>query len=87
LRRRVLDYLDDKGPAPDEYIDLLLCRDVYHCLPSQLDEEDHLVISSHLTMMDAEAEHRLPPKKRQALEHERRMERLIEKEKAKRRRN
>jgi hypothetical protein len=87
LRQRVLDYLDDKGPAPDKYIDLLLCRDVYHCLPSQLDEEDHLVIASHLAMMDAEAEHRLPPKKRQALEHGRRMERLIEKEKDRRRRN
>lgn len=23
-----------------EYIELLLCRDIFHCVPSQLDNED-----------------------------------------------
>ena len=43
------------GQPPPEYADLVLCRDVYHCLPSQLDEEDAETISLHLAMMDAEA--------------------------------
>jgi len=31
-----------------------LCRDVYHCLPSQLDDESWSRIRIHIAMMDAE---------------------------------
>lgn len=49
------------GDAPWDYIELQLCRDVYHCLPSELDAEEWDRISRHLDMMDVEAktEHKL----------------------------
>lgn len=43
-------------PAPAEYVDLVLCRDVYHCTPSQLDEEDAARVLEHLECLNAEAE-------------------------------
>lgn len=33
-----------------------LCRDVYHCLPSELEDEPWENIALHLAMMTAEAE-------------------------------
>jgi hypothetical protein len=41
-------------PPPDDYIDFWLCTQVYHCLPSELDEQDHEMIMKHLTMLGAE---------------------------------
>jgi hypothetical protein len=41
---------------PTEYVDLFLCRDVYHCLPSQLQAEDAVEIQKHLAMLAAEAQ-------------------------------
>ena len=38
---------------PLEYLELVLCRDVYHCPPSQLPPWH--VIKRHLICMDAEA--------------------------------
>lgn len=44
------------GEAPWEYIELLLCRDIYHCLPSQLAREDYDTIQTHLALMEVEKE-------------------------------
>ena len=43
------------GEPPWDYVELELCRDVYHCLPSALDGEEWDRISRHLDMMDVEA--------------------------------
>ena len=43
---------------PWEYTEMRLCRDVYHCLPSELDEEDWPRIRAHLAVLQAEAETR-----------------------------
>jgi hypothetical protein len=43
------------GAPPPEYIDLVLCRDIYHCPPSLLDDQDWLRIQGHLTCLDMEA--------------------------------
>ena len=32
------------GPAPQEYTDLVLCRDIFHCTPSQLYDQDYDVV-------------------------------------------
>ena len=42
------------GPPPPEYIVLTLCRDVYHCTPSALDDEDATRILEHMIMMQIE---------------------------------
>jgi len=42
-------------PAPIEYLELVLCRDVYHCLPSELDDEDMERIGAHLICLHAES--------------------------------
>jgi hypothetical protein len=39
---------------PLEYLELILCRDVYHCPPSQL--PDWKTISIHLQMMEIESQ-------------------------------
>lgn len=43
-----------RGDLPWEYIEMQLCRDVYRCLPSELDQEDWGRIRVHLAMMQAE---------------------------------
>lgn len=45
----------DEAP-PEPYIDLLLCKEVYHCLPSALDREDPERIAEHLACLSVEAE-------------------------------
>ena len=42
------------GPPPPEYTILTLCRDVYHCMPSALDNEDGNRILAHMIMMSVE---------------------------------
>lgn len=51
-------YLFLKGThgAPWEYVELILCRDIYHCTPGQLDLEDNERIMLHLDMMRLEEE-------------------------------
>lgn len=44
------------GDLPWEYTEMRLCRDVYHCLPSELDQEDWGRVRIHIAMMNAEAE-------------------------------
>lgn len=34
---------------------LYLCRDVYHCTPSELGKENALTIFAHMTVLNAEA--------------------------------
>lgn len=38
-----------------DYIELILCRDIFHCTPSQLDEEDGKRIVKLLMMANTEA--------------------------------
>jgi len=40
--------------APQEYVDYILCTQLYHCLPSQLDTEDAYRINAHLICADVE---------------------------------
>lgn len=42
--------------VPQGYNELILCRDVYHCLPSQLAQEDWGVIQEHIRYMNVEGE-------------------------------
>lgn len=42
------------GPLPDEYVDLVLCRDVYHCTGRELDEQDWERVEAHLICLDVE---------------------------------
>jgi hypothetical protein len=39
---------------PPEYVELVLCRDVYHCRPSELDEEDDERVAAHLICLEVE---------------------------------
>lgn len=41
-------------PAPPEYIDLILKRDVYHCTPSELDAQDAEAILQDLVILETE---------------------------------
>lgn len=36
-------------------MDLLLCRDIYHCPPSELDVQDWERVAAHLICIDVEA--------------------------------
>lgn len=46
-----------RGPQPPELLELRLCRDIYHCAPDVLARQDPLVILTHLTCLDVEADH------------------------------
>lgn len=47
-------HLWTSSSAPYEYMELILCRDVYHCPPSQLPPWH--TIRKHLAMMEVEAQ-------------------------------
>lgn len=47
-------HLWTQSPAPLEYIELILCRDVYHCPPSMLPPWH--ICQETLMMMQVEAE-------------------------------
>lgn len=40
---------------PPEYVILFLCRNVYHCTPSQLRKENPVEILAHLTCIEWES--------------------------------
>lgn len=40
--------------VPWEYIELQLCRDVYHCTPEELDRQDWERVRVHLRLLGAE---------------------------------
>lgn len=44
------------APAPPDWIELILCRDVYHCTPVELRSVPTSKILRHLTMLGVEAE-------------------------------
>jgi len=48
-------HLKKGDPLPFEAIEMHLCRDVYHCLPSQLAEEDWFDVAIHLKIIDIES--------------------------------
>ncbi len=53
---RVAAYLIDpqSHDPPAEYVELYLCRDVYHCTPSALAEQDYQVVMAHMACIAAE---------------------------------
>jgi hypothetical protein len=53
---RLTAHLWTKGEPPPEYIELILCRDVYHCRPNDLDDVPLETVLDHLTCLDVEAE-------------------------------
>lgn len=48
----------ERRPMPPEYTELVLCRDVYHCTPAELDEQDWARVQMHIALLNAEAEGR-----------------------------
>lgn len=44
------------APPPLEYVTLVLCRDVYHCTPSQLRQERVVDVLPHLAVLQVEAQ-------------------------------
>lgn len=46
------------GEPPAAYIEYVLCTQMYHCLPSELDREDYSRVADHLACMDVEAQYR-----------------------------
>lgn len=49
----MLAHLWTQEPAPLEYIELMMCRDVYHCAPKDL--PPWRIIRRHLAMLEVEA--------------------------------
>lgn len=43
------------GQPPPEYLELVLCRDVYHCAPDVLRRQSLTTILRHLACAEAEA--------------------------------
>jgi hypothetical protein len=41
---------------PRDYIEFRLCRDVYHCTPSQLADEDAATVELHIRFIELEYE-------------------------------
>lgn len=55
LRDRLTAHLWVGGqPLPPEYLNLILCRDVYHCRPSELRQERLTDVLPHLTCLHVE---------------------------------
>jgi hypothetical protein len=48
------DHLWTDGPPPPEYVDLILCRDVYHCTPAELDEQEAARVQAHMLCLEME---------------------------------
>jgi hypothetical protein len=63
LERQVLTCLwTGRGVLPFEYVEMTLCRDLYHCTPTQLDEQDWQRVQAHLTAHRAEMRVRNAPR-------------------------
>lgn len=53
---RLAEYLwIGKGGPPVDYVDMILCRDVYHCPPDALDRQDTARVRRHLTCLEVES--------------------------------
>lgn len=46
----------EANPAPWEWTELYLCRDVYHCTPSELQQQDWATVQRHLLALEIEHE-------------------------------
>lgn len=46
----------EEAEMPWAYTELILCRDVYHCAPSVLGEQDWETVQTHLAIMRVEQE-------------------------------
>ena len=46
----------DKAPQPPELLELRLCRDVYHCTPTELAQQPLETVLDHLTCLQIEHE-------------------------------
>lgn len=44
-----------KGEEPPEYTDLVLCRDIYHCTPDELDALDYERVLMHTVVLSVES--------------------------------
>jgi hypothetical protein len=44
-----------RGVQPWPYMELVLCRDIYHCTPTELAQQPLTTIAAHLTCLDVEA--------------------------------
>lgn len=42
------------GPAPPEYVEMKLCRDIYHCTPIELEEVPLPKVIAHLICYNEE---------------------------------
>lgn len=51
----MLAHLWAKAPAPWEYSELILCRDVYHCTPNDLGDVPMDKIAAHMVCLAAES--------------------------------
>jgi len=54
LKYRILAHLATGKAAPREYLELVLCRDVYHCTPLELAKIPVDIIEAHLVCIAAE---------------------------------
>lgn len=45
---------NEEREVPWEYLELMLCREVYHCTPSELAEQPADVVQMHLSLINAE---------------------------------
>jgi hypothetical protein len=53
----VTEHLYTKKPPPWEYVELMLCRDVYHCTPPELDAVPWHRIKAHLDCLSIEGKY------------------------------
>lgn len=64
---------NSKNAAPPfEYLEVQLCRDVYHCRASELEDEDWETIERHLVVLEVEAKHRNEKQKKANARNKRR---------------
>ena len=54
MKEAVITALWTNGPPPAEYVELMLCRDVYHCTPSVLRAEAAEDVFATLACLEAE---------------------------------
>jgi hypothetical protein len=47
-------HLWTRGPQPAEYLELILCRDIYHCAPPVLATIPLRTVAAHLTCLRVE---------------------------------
>lgn len=51
-------------PAPQEYIDYILIKELYHCTPKELDEQDEYILRLHTEIIILERKQKFLENKR-----------------------